>query len=275
MITGTIRQVTGVDLSLDPAISSILRSYRLDSARTRNEVPSWNLSLVLSILSKPPFEPIKSINMKELTFKTVFLTALATGKRRSELHALFRKGLSWSEDKSSITLRVSPEFVSKTQLSSGSGPISPIFLRSLNDFVGDLPDELNLCPVRAILAYYKRVKSEGLSRDKVKLFVSYKLGFHREIALPTISSWIKKTIIMCYDLANDEDLVLAKVKAHQVRALAASQAFYNNAPIASVLEACTWACHNTFSSYYLKNLSESHSSGYRLSPFVAAHSVVL
>ena len=71
---------------------------------------------------------------------------------------------------------------------------------------------------------------------------------------------------MCYDLANDEDLVLTKVNAHQVRALAASQAFYNNAPISSVLEACTWACHNTFSSYY--------SSGYRLSPFVAAHSVV-
>ena len=116
--------------------------------------------------------------------------------------------------------------------------------------------------MRAIVASYKRVKSEGLSRDR--LFVSYRLGFHREIALPTISSWIKKTIIMCYDLANDEDLVLAKVKAHQVRALAASQAFYNNAPIASVLEACTWACHNTFSSYYLKNLSESHSSGYRL-----------
>jgi len=39
---------------------------------------------------------------------------------------------------------------------------------------------------------------------------------------------------MCYDLANSEDLALAKVKAHQVRALAASQAFYNNAPIESV-----------------------------------------
>ena len=79
---------------------------------------------------------------------------------------------------------------------------------------------------------------------------------------------------MCYDLANDKDLVLSKVKAHQVRALAASEAFYNNAPIDYVLEACTWACHNTFSSFYLKNLSESHSSGYRLSPFVADYSVV-
>ena len=57
---------------------------------------------------------------------------------------------------------------------------------------------------------------------------------------------------------------IVKVKAHQVRALAATQAFYNNAPIESVLQACTWACHNTFSSFYLKNLSQSNSSGYRL-----------
>ena len=134
----------------------------------------------------------------------------------------------------------------------------PISLTALNDSVANLPGELHLCPVRVILTYCKRVKSVGLSRDKVKLFVSYNEGFHREIALPTISSWINKTIVMCYDLANSEDLVL--VKAHQVRALAASQAFYNNAPIDSVLQACTWACHN--------------SSGYRLCPYVAAHSVV-
>ena len=93
-----------------------------------------------------------------------------------------------------------------------------LLLTSLNKFVCNLPDELNLFPVRAILTYFKRVKSEGLSRDKVKLFVSYKQGFHREISLPTISSWIKKTIGMCYELANSEDLNLAKVKAHSVRA---------------------------------------------------------
>ena len=79
------------------------------------------------MLSKAPFEPIKSINMKELTFKTIFLTALASGKRRSELHALIRKGLSWNDDKSNITLRVAPEFVAKTQL--GPGAILPICLQ--------------------------------------------------------------------------------------------------------------------------------------------------
>jgi len=40
-----------------------------------------------------------------------------------------------------------PEFVSKTQLSSGSGPIRPISLHSLGEFVGDLSGELNLCPI--------------------------------------------------------------------------------------------------------------------------------
>ena len=137
----------------------------------------------------------------------------------------------------------------KLKLGFGSGAIRPISLTALNDFVGNLPDELHLCPVRAILTYFKRVKSVGLSRDKVKLFVSYNEGFHCEISLPTISSWIKKTNLMGYDLANSEDLVLAKVKAHQVRASAASQAFYNNAAIKSVLQACTWACRNTFSSF--------------------------
>ena len=66
MIAGTIRQATGVDISLDPAISSLLRSYKIDSARTRNEVPAWDISLVLNMLSKAPFEHIKYINMKEL-----------------------------------------------------------------------------------------------------------------------------------------------------------------------------------------------------------------
>ena len=76
VIAGTIRQVTGIDLSCDPAISSLLRSYRIDSDKSRNDIPTWNLSLVLNMLSKAPFEPIKSIGMKELTFKPYFLLLL-------------------------------------------------------------------------------------------------------------------------------------------------------------------------------------------------------
>jgi hypothetical protein len=35
-----------------------------------------------------PFEPMDKVSLKYLTFKTVFLVALATAQRWSELHAL-------------------------------------------------------------------------------------------------------------------------------------------------------------------------------------------
>ena len=53
----------------------------------RVEGVSWNLSLVLHQLTKAPFEPIKEASLKHLTFKTVFLLGLGSGKRRSEIHA--------------------------------------------------------------------------------------------------------------------------------------------------------------------------------------------
>ena len=38
-------------------------------------------------------------------------------------------------------------------------------------------------------------------------------------------SWIKQTVILCYELSDQESLTLHQVKAHDVRAFAASQAF--------------------------------------------------
>ena len=47
----------------------------------------WNLSVVLNELTKAPFEPMQDTDLKHLTLKTAFLLALASGKRRSEIHA--------------------------------------------------------------------------------------------------------------------------------------------------------------------------------------------
>ena len=44
-------------------------------------------TFLLSSLTKAPFEPIKDTDLKHLTLKTAFLLALASGKRRSEIHA--------------------------------------------------------------------------------------------------------------------------------------------------------------------------------------------
>ena len=74
--------------------------------------------------------------------------------------------------------------------------------------------------------------------------------------------------------ANKSDLEYYKIKAHQVRALSASLAHYNQVPMEQVMDTCSWACHNTFTSIYLQNLSEEMNNVYRIGHIVANQKVV-
>ena len=116
-----------------------------------------------------------------------------------------------------MTFRVTPSFVAKTQISTNVGAIHPFTINSLKDFVDDDKDEMGLCPVRALFEYMRRSEALGLTKDKKKLFVSLFKGKTTEISKPTISNWIKETIVTCYKLANNTQLEFTNVKAHQVR----------------------------------------------------------
>ncbi len=50
-------------------------------------VPPWDLEVVLRALSQPPFEPLTSVGLKELSLKITLLLALASAKRIGDLHA--------------------------------------------------------------------------------------------------------------------------------------------------------------------------------------------
>ena len=65
-----------------------------------NLVQCWDLSIVLGALSKFPFElrNMASIDLKLLTFKTLFLLGLASGARQGEIHALDISQLGWTDD---------------------------------------------------------------------------------------------------------------------------------------------------------------------------------
>ena len=65
----------------------LLSSFHRDCPKSSRNLPKWNLSVVLNELTKAPFEPMKDTDLKHLTLKTAFLLALASGKRRSEIHA--------------------------------------------------------------------------------------------------------------------------------------------------------------------------------------------
>ena len=131
-------------------------------------------------------------------------------------------------------------------------------------------EDILLCPVRA-LSIYLKLTSE-LRQDKILLFVSYKQGHSKDIQCSTISSWIKNTIKFCYSRVGDMDMDRLGVKAHDVRAFAASKAFYGGVSMDQLLQACHWKSHNTFTSFYLKDLSGQNQKdlSFHLGSFVAA-----
>ena len=51
-------------------------------------VPSWDIGLVLHVLSAAPFEPLEQASLEATTCKAFVLIALTLGARRGELIAL-------------------------------------------------------------------------------------------------------------------------------------------------------------------------------------------
>ena len=99
------------NISKDENLTRLLDSFRRDRPKGRRGIPSWNLSLVLHQLTKAPFKPIKQAFLKHLTFKTVFLLALGSGKRRSEIHAWQNRNIRHQSDWSKVSLYPSPSFL--------------------------------------------------------------------------------------------------------------------------------------------------------------------
>ena len=93
-----------INTSKDENLTRLLDSLPRDRPKGWRGIPSWNLSLVLHQLTKARFEPIEEASLKHLTFKTVFLLALGSGKRRSEIHAWQNRNIRHQSDWSKVSL---------------------------------------------------------------------------------------------------------------------------------------------------------------------------
>ena len=176
------------DISSHPVLHDLLRSFRIESPLLSSRFPPWDLLRVLSLLRGPPFEPLTSCSLRDLTWKGLFLVALATARRVGELQAV---SLAVSFSGEDLFLSYLPEFRAKTE--STSNLLSRSFVvRSLRDFVGSLPDELLLCPVRAVRVYVSRTSS--VSPRPRSLFVSPRTPT-RPISKNTLSYFLRSVIL--------------------------------------------------------------------------------
>ena len=76
------------EISTSPILKDLIRSFEISSTRPLFPPPPWDLDKVLEYLSGPPFEPLAKAWFLDKTKKALFLLAMATAKRVSELQAL-------------------------------------------------------------------------------------------------------------------------------------------------------------------------------------------
>ena len=168
-------------------ITDLLRSFDLERPRGSRALPTWNLALVLDALRKNPFEPISQIQISHLTVKTMFLLALSSGNRHSELHAIVRQG-SGMLGNDSFVLQFDASFSAKT--AKGSKRVEGSIT------IPKLPysEERTLCPVRALKAYDERLKPLGKENLSLKI-------------LPQLQAWLEKGCVTehCFQMDQERD----------------------------------------------------------------------
>ena len=86
------------DISSHPVLHDLLRSFRIERPLPSSRFPPWDLLRVLSLLRCPPFEPLSSCSLWDLTRKVLFLVALATARRVGELQAVSSSVSYFGED---------------------------------------------------------------------------------------------------------------------------------------------------------------------------------
>ena len=88
MLSATLRTYDNYPVGKHPDIIRVIKGVFNSRPPQTRLLPEWDLPSVLEILEKDPFEPLSSTSLKNLTLKTVFLIAITTFRRCSDLQAL-------------------------------------------------------------------------------------------------------------------------------------------------------------------------------------------
>jgi len=240
----------------EPLLCDLMRSFRRQRPVAPRSIVTWDLTLVLRYFQTGVFTSWNTPSNKELTLKTVFLTALATGKRRSELHAFTRTGASSVHGSpKGMELRPDPTFISKTHIKTGGlGAMRSVFIPSMDDAVDVEESEKLLCPVRTLKFYMAR-SDMYRSPHQRKLFISWLVGKTQDITARTISAYIKLAITEAYKAASPELLADLKIKPHSVRHVATSLQALKLFSLADLLRAGSWTSPNVFISHYVQDFT--------------------
>ena len=193
--------------------------------------PSWSLQKVLDFLLSPRF--VVAPSGEDLLLRALFLVAMATGHRVSQLAALWRgpEFTRFGVGGSSATLAPKPKFLAKNER-EGHRVLPVSFSAWLVD-----GEHHALCPVAALRSYIdatSRSACQAVWVDPVSL-------------LPLSTKDIAGRLVRLIRLADPSSCP----KAHQVRKYASSLAFFRSFDVEAVRLAGQWSSSASFVTRYL------------------------
>ena len=227
-------------------ITAWLRGYKHQRPPRRRLAPPWDLAIVLAALREAPYEPLEKAPLRELTFKAIFLLAITSVRRVSELQALCAVPPYTTVNPRSIILRVNPPFCPKTSTEvalRGTVELKQFPWSIRTDFDEELHKN---CPVRALSLYLKRTKPFRLNDQ---LMVGYGENRHgKAVSKRTLARWISTVIRDAYTrLGRDPP---DHANPHTTRGVAASWAELAKVDLLTICEAATWSDALTFARHY-------------------------
>ena len=212
----------------DQEFSLLAKAQFLARPPVKKLVPRWSIAEALQALKKPRFKS-KNICYKDLFLKTLFLVALASGNRVSELAALDRSSASFHRNYAAVSFSVRPGFLFKNQGIDRSPP---------NIFFPGLEADKVLCPVRAVSAY---LKHQGNQSEEARVFVNPDTG--RSLNASGLAMWLCRAIITL--------VPGARPRAHDMRKYAFSLAWARGIPMPDIISKGFWTSSNVFINKYL------------------------
>ena len=226
----------------DKDFNLLARAQFLDRPAPKKKVPNWSVNHALEFFKQPRFNNRRA-SAKDLFLKCIFLTAIASGNRASELSACVRGGIVQSGN--TISIPVKDKFLYKNQRANSSPNIISF---------PSLPRQ-ELCPVACLLKYIKM--TENLSHNNY-LFV------HPSSNKPLKSGRLSYWLVQALKLATPN----FKGTAHEVRGQAYSAAWARGVPMERILKEGFWLTPNVFIDNYLNSVDSL------ITPFIGGRHLI-
>ena len=193
--------------------------------------PNWSLQKVLDLLQSRRF--VVSPSGEDLLLRAVFLVAMATGHRVSQLSALCRgpEFTAFGIGGSSVTLAPRPRFLAKNEREWHR--VRPV---SFSAWLEDGKRHL-LCPVAALQDYV----------DATSGYQGQAMWVDPHSLRPLTTKLIAARLVRLIQQADPSSCP----KAHQVRKYASSLAFFRSFDVETVRLAGQWSSSASFVSRYL------------------------